>query len=417
MADDKKQTTSKNPILDFSDGAKRTKWLLRGVSLLLAVILWFLVGWDGAAHVTKDLSLPLRYQDVPDGYSVSERVSSVTVRIGGSLESLALLGRNDVGASVSLKDLRPGRYRLPIQITNPQSVRVLRVTPQSIEFDLYRTIERTLRPSLEIDGDISDGLKFEEPVYEPPEVVVKGPEAVVVSIKRAVVRASAQDLAGKKRLELPVKLLGDEGEIDGLAIEPSSVRVSVKLSEVLEELRVPVIIQVGGVPGAGLDVGRVIVSPDVVTLRGTRNALANIKELTLDAIDVTGHTENINMVIPLESPAQGITIAGTDSVKIMVELHSSNETKTFMGVPITLGSGSPESRRWKITPPAASVILERSIIGSEPFDVERPPIELYVDVTNVVSDQLALPVLHRGLPDGMRVVRIEPPQVYATAFD
>ncbi len=38
------------------------------------------------------------------------------------------------------------------------------------------------------------------------------------------------------------------------------------------------------------------------------------------------------------------------------------------------------------------------------------PCELYVDVSNIVSKQLVLPVLVRNLKSGFKVVRIEPEQ-------
>ena len=414
MAEDNRRPSTKFPIFDLSDRTKRTKWLLRAVSLALAIILWFFVSWDGSTFRSKELNVPLRYLDIPDGYSVSDRTGSVSVRIEGSLESLALLGRNDVSASISLQDLRPGQYRLPVQINSPQSVRVTRVTPQSVAFDLYRMIERTLRPTVEFEGVVTEGLVIEETVFEPSEVVVKGPEADVVAIRRAVVRVSAGDLQGTVRQEKPVVLMGDAEEIDGLSIEPPAVRVSVRLSDAPEEIRVPVVVPVRGIPGGGLDVDRVIVSPDVVILRGTRNLLANVKEITLNAIDVTGHTDNINVDIPLDSPSPGITIAGTESVKVLVELHSSRETRTFLGVPIVIDGASTDAK-WRITPHSANVIVERSVTETEPFDIEKPPVELYVDVTNIVAEQLMLPVLHRGLPSGMRVVRIEPQQVSVTA--
>lgn len=403
------------PLVDLSDTTKRTRWLLRVVSIILALTLWFFVGWDGSEFRTKELTVPLRYLDIPEGYSVSNRVRDITVLMEGSLELLALLDRNAVTASVSLQDLRPGKYRLPVHVNAPERVRILSHSPQSVEFELYRIIERALKPTLEITDDVPDDISVSEAVFEPAEVVVRGSEVDVMAVRHAVVRLAFEDLKTYESRELPVILLGAEGEeIAGLEIVPKQVRTNIRVSEAVEEIRVPVDVPVQGTPGNGLNIDAVVVSPDVVTLRGSGAALANITKLTLNPLDVTGHTEDMVVDIPLDAPAPGITVANADSVRVQVRLHSSVDTRTFLSVPIAV-SGKGAFPAWQIMPAGANVMVERSVTGTEPFDMNKPPLELYVDVTNVVTDRLALPVLARNLQDGMKVIRIEPQQVTVSA--
>jgi hypothetical protein len=59
------------------------------------------------------------------------------------------------------------------------------------------------------------------------------------------------------------------------------------------------------------------------------------------------------------------------------------------------------------------VTVERPAGGET--DPAKPPFELYVDATDVVSSQIALPVLVRGHAGGANVIRIEPPQVTLSA--
>jgi hypothetical protein len=44
------------------------------------------------------------------------------------------------------------------------------------------------------------------------------------------------------------------------------------------------------------------------------------------------------------------------------------------------------------------------------------PCELYVDVSNIVSNQLMLPVLVKNLRKDLQIVQIEPEQVVVTAI-
>jgi YbbR domain-containing protein len=384
---------------------------MRAASLVFAVILWFFVTWDKNTFITKDLRVPLRYQDITDGYSISSTVKNVDISLEGTFEALALMNSDSITASVGIQDLRPGKYRLPVQISPlPANVRVASSNPQTVDFELFRMIERTMRPSLVTRDETPQNLTMGNVDISPGEISVKGPEADVMAIRRAEVRSSIKELfRGEK--ELPVILVANEGSVaQSVVIDPPVVKVKVSFTESTQEVNIPVSVKVTGTPREGFEVGAVTVSPDVVTIRGSREALRDIKELEINTINVAGHVESMNVDIPLELPAEGVTFAGPNHVNVRVEIRTAVETKTFTGVSINL-RGTLNTNGWSISPPTANITVERSMIASEPFNVDKPPLELYVDVTNVVASQIVLPVLVRNLADGMNVIRIEPQQV------
>jgi YbbR domain-containing protein len=394
------------------DKAARTRWLTRAASLAFAVILWYFVTWDGTALSTRELTVPLRYQGLRDGYSLSNTVQSVSIRLEGRLEALALLNRGDITASVEMSDLRPGKYRLPIQLAAPSGTRVVSYSPNVVDFELFRIIERTLRLSLALQDQMPDNLSLASVDIAPPEIIVKGPEASVMAVRRAEVRSAVADMTGGE-IDLRVYLVGDAGDLTDLITEPGSVRVNARFSRAMREIRVPIRVQVTGVPGNGMEIGNVTVSPDHVTLRGTMEALAGIEEISPGPVDVSGHAEDMNVDIPLEPPSPGISIIGADHVGLAVEFRSSVENRTFTGVPIAL-VGTENAQEWTISPPAASVTVEWAGEAGQAFDLSSPPVELYVDATNVVASRMALPVLVRNAERGVNIIRIEPQQVTIT---
>jgi YbbR domain-containing protein len=395
------------------DRARRTRWFLRGASLVFAVILWLFVTWDGTSLSTRSLSVPLAYQDLPDGYSISQAPQNVSVRLEGRLESLALLNRSDITAVVGMRDLRPGKYRLPVQLTAPGNVRVLSYSPNAVDFELFRMIERTIRPVLTLQDELPGGLLMSSVDITPSEIIIKGPEADVLAVRRAEARSTVREMTGGER-ELRVFLVSEGGSIDNLTVEPQSVMVRADFRENLQELRVPVKIQLTGVPGDGLKVGSVVISPDFVVLRGTKEALSGVAEISLHDIDISGLTDDMNADIPLEPPSDSMSIVGEGYVNVRVNLRSAAETRTFLTVPISL-FGAESDERWSLSPPTASVTVERPVNSGAPFDPDVPPVELYVDVTNVVASQLTLPVLVRDVEDGLTIIRIDPQQVSVTA--
>jgi YbbR domain-containing protein len=387
---------------------------MRGLSVVFALTLWFFVTWDGTSLSTRVFSVPLQYQDLPEGYSLSDFVQNVEVKLEGRFQDLALLNRNDITAYVGMSDLRPGKYGLPIQLVSPSGTRVVSYTPNSVEFELFRMIERKLRPSFVVEGDMPENLSLASVDISPAEITIKGPESSVMAIHRAEVRGTVKDMSDGAR-NLKVVIVDDNGGAENFVLEPPSVRVHARFAKTMQEARIPVSVQVTGVPGDGFEVGSVVISPDTIILRGTKEALLGISELALNPIDVSGHTEGMNADIPLDPPSDAISIVGTDHVNIRVEFKNAVETRTFLGVPVKL-HGVANVRRWNVLPPSVSVTVERSAMGTgAPFDPEKPPLELYVDATNVVASQLTLPILTRNVETGISVIRIDPQQVTITS--
>jgi hypothetical protein len=152
-----------------------------------------------------------------------------------------------------------------------------------------------------------------------------------------------------------------------------------------------------------------------VTLRGTREALFGVTDITLNPIDVSGHTENMDIDIPLEAPSTSITILGSPHVSVLVELRDAVETRTYMGVPVLL-EGVADASMWSVSPRSANLTVERAAASDAPFEPEKPPLELYIDATNVVASQITLPIMIRNAAAGVDVIRIEPSQVTITAL-
>jgi YbbR domain-containing protein len=396
------------------DKTARNRWLARGASLAFAVVLWFYVTWEGTELTSRKFLVPLNYQGIPDGYSISHRIDNVEVRLEGRLEEFALMNRRDVSASVGVSDLSPGKYSLPIQVVSPSGLRVANYIPNTVDFELFRMISRSLRPSLVLQGDMPENLVLSSVDITPPEVTVRGAEASVMEVRRAEARSTVADMGGGSEMELPVLLLKDNGEASSIEADPPYVRVKAQFIRAMQETRVPVNVQVTGVPGNGLEIGNIVISPDTVLLRGTDAALRGVSGLMLNPIDVTGHTENMNMDIPLEPPSDSVTIIGTDRVSLTVEFRNAVETRTFLGVPVEL-RGAPNPGNWSVSPQAVSVTVERPSAPGAAFDPNNPPLELYIDATNVVTSQLTLPILVDNAAPGVNVIRIEPQQVTITA--
>jgi YbbR domain-containing protein len=401
-------------MFDISDESTRTRIVLQVLSIVFAVSLWLFVTWDSTALSSRNISVPLKYPDLQDGYSIANAATAIDVTLEGKIENIALMDRDEITASVMVNDLRPGKYRLPVQLDIPDGLRLSGYSPQVVDVELFRIIERTLRPTLSVIGQAPENLSLGSVSITPAEVMARGAEALILSIRRAEVRESAENLMGGINGDLAVKLVGDDGDIEGILVEPPQVRVAAKLEEVVDVKRVPVIVSAEGIPAEGFDMGIVSVSPDMVTLRGRRSSLRSVNEIVLNAIDVTGHSEAMDIDVPIDPPAPEITVLSADKAKVRIEFNSAMEEAAFQDVPVSV-IGSGVYGDWALDPAVVSVTLERTVADTAPFDMSRPPLELYVDVTNVVTSQIMLPVLVRSISDDVRVLRIDPERVTINA--
>lgn len=152
---------------------------LKALSLGVAVLVWFLVAGERASE--RVVRAPIEFQNMPrDLEPVGEVLSSVEARVRGSSGALGQLGSADVLAVVNLAGTRPGRriFHLgPEEVRAPFGVRVVSVSPASIEVALDRTATRMLPVEPPIQGNAAPGFAVGRITIEPESVHAAGPES------------------------------------------------------------------------------------------------------------------------------------------------------------------------------------------------------------------------------------------------
>lgn len=302
-------------------------------------------------------------------------------------------------------------------VSSDGSLRVSRVQQHTVGEsgdDGAPTVARPIVPELEISDGLPDGVEIERVAFEPESVRIMGTQEAVTSVKRAVARASFAEIDGASPTCYVILLDENGAPIEGLAPSPPAVRITAEMTERVREVSVPIRASITGAPAAGYEAGATVIEPTEAVFRGPASAIANISEITLPPIDITGQKSALMLEIPIPTPAQGVTVLGSQNVSVRVDIRAPVETMTFVGVPVAV-SGQGGYDRWTISPQYVNVTVERSMTSSEQFDTSAPPVEIFVDVTNIVAKRVVLPVLERGLAHGMRVVRVEPRQVTVSA--
>jgi YbbR domain-containing protein len=160
---------------------------LRVVSLMLAVLLWWLVA--GQREAERSLRVPLEYRNVPDQIELlGAPVSLVDVRLRGSSGALAQLRGTDLVAVIDLRGARPGRrlfHLLPGDVVVPTGINVLQVSPPTLSLTFEGTAVRTVPVVPDIDDEPAAGYEVTRVSSDPATVEVAGPASEVASVTEA----------------------------------------------------------------------------------------------------------------------------------------------------------------------------------------------------------------------------------------
>ena len=391
-----------------------SKILLQVFSVFIAVSLWLFVNGDSGSDTEKELSCEVHFLNLSSELTLKTNESMIDVGVLGPIDVLADLAPRDILCEVDIRGLGPGKYRLPIKVILPGVVQLKYVRPAHAEISLVRYGERVLPVHISIPGGLPVGLLMDSVELSPKEITVKGPEESLSSIGEAVVQPYIEELQKGERLILPVKLIKSDGTEMSMSSEPSEVGLSAVLRKGLPRKRVPVEVSVSGKPDANFEVASIVASPSFVELEGPEKALNSVEKVGTETIDLTDFDQDRSMMLPLRtSLPEGVQFLGDTSISVNVSLRAKTSTRLFARIPVET-RGRSVYPGWTVSPQTVDVRVEGAAGLVESISADLP-IQVYVDVTNIVSRQLRVPVTVKTKVKGLKVVTVDPERVTVRA--
>ena len=394
----------------------RGRLFLRAIALLVAIFLWVYVGWDSETRWVRSLTLPIQYNNLQKGYKITSQRDRVQVKLRGRATNLFAADGGSITASLELRDLQPGKYRLPVRIEGLNGLGVLETRPTEVDVELIRLLERTVPVHYRTLGEIKRGKELLSVDIQPAEVVIRGDEDKIRAIHDAYISIDLGEITGNSEKNLPVSLSFaaplPNVSIDFTAIDvtPTEVIARVFVDDRVEGRRIPFKIQLEGTPDPEWEVASVKVTPSHITIRHTGSEPLQINQWALPSVDITGINDDLLLTLPLNTQGEDFTIDGTDSVKVQVKVRRVSEVQTLLNVPVNI-LGADGKQQWLLDDPLVSVTVQLDSHKHKGRFKEEIPFELYVDATNIVADRIQLPVLVRKVSEGVRVMSITPAMV------
>ncbi|WP_305046092.1 CdaR family protein [Geoalkalibacter sp.] len=203
-------------------------WILKLVSLVFALVLWFFV--IGERQVEVGFSVPIEYLNRPEGMIIANEVPNlVDIRLTGPRTLLMNLSAGDIRFSVDLTDLKPGLTsfkRLEERLNIPSGLKVTRISPSFVDVRLDRIGEKSVPVRVVFSGELAEGHQLSDFKVSPDRVLIEGAEGEIKDI--AEVPTQPVEIGGVRESFTLMVPLRFEGRYSRLKTE-QTVEVQVKI--------------------------------------------------------------------------------------------------------------------------------------------------------------------------------------------
>ncbi len=232
-----------------------------------------------------------------------------------------------------------GRTSVPVRViaVDPR-IQVLDYEPRQITVQLDQVITRTVPIRAVLTGPIPSGLDIGQPTLSATATVISGAASLVNRVVEAQARtnvdASGIDINRTVDL-LPVDSAGNP--VLQVDLVPATVRVSLVIFTNRQTRSVPVRPVVTGTPAVGFEIASVIVSPLVVSIKGSVAGLTALEYADTAPVVITGASSAVTLDVPLQLP-DGIQAPGVATVRVTVTLRPVTATRTFNAGLVLVGA-------------------------------------------------------------------------------
>ncbi|MDA1002328.1 MAG: CdaR family protein [Chloroflexi bacterium] len=285
------------------------------LAFLLGTSLWVFVT-DTENPTVVDIfssSIAVQAVNVGESLAVANQLGEVDIRVSAPRDRWDRLTSANFRAFVDLKGLeaREQQVRVQVEVENVVGVRVTEVLPRTITVNLEDFVSVEVPVTVRLVGTLPIGYELGGSVPQLESVVVAGPQSLIDIVREAVADVNITGLTVDVDPNVPLTARGaGGGEIRGVTITPSSVRVNVQILQRTLFRTLPLTVRIIGEPANGYRVSNVTISPPAIEVQGSIRALQQLDALALPSVDVTGHSAGLS--IPLRIPLPDGVSASTD---------------------------------------------------------------------------------------------------------
>ena len=269
-----------NDIRRYSRSMKPTTTLL--LSVLLAFVVWFIAIDQENPMIRREYEEPILIEVRNMGVglqslqNLTNRTTLLTLR--APQRSLESQQADDFSAVIDLAGLPAGSHEVEVEVTslNPD-VEVIAHEPRQLRVQLELVISRFVPVEVEVMDSPAFGYDWQEPLAEPAEVEISGPETQVTQVRSVVAAVFLRNAKSQVEQVRPLSARNAQNlEVERVEVEPSTARIVVPVVQPPGRKEVVVRADVEGAPSPNYRLTGVKVEPPTVVLLGSPSALREV---------------------------------------------------------------------------------------------------------------------------------------------
>ena len=212
-------------------------FLLRLISLGLAIVLWYFVG--GEDIVNKNVMVPVEVINLPRDLVISNQFKKeIEVSVSGPRSLVLDMEKGDITRQIDLVQATPGT--MVLENTNdviavPRGVKVLRVQPKNVILSLDKMIQKQFVINPVTRGNLAPDYILKNIRMEPRSISITGPQTVLSQYE--VLRTKPIELQGlRKSTEIQVPLELDPVIVDLIGATTITAGLEISVETVQETI-------------------------------------------------------------------------------------------------------------------------------------------------------------------------------------
>ncbi len=395
----------------------KSPWVTRGISLVLAVLLYITVAIDEANSQTPSNTLlpssstdvatindvPLQVSMNDEEYVVQGVPDTVDVSIEGPKSVVMQTARQrDFEVFVDLNEFGEGAHEVDLQHTGLSNQLTVYIEPESIEIVLEERATATYPLDKEYIGqgeaDVTE-VFAEEPTIEPTEVEITGARSEVDKVATVRALINFEELEAEGQVDnIPIRVYDSQGNELNVFVNPTTATVQADVS--IRDRRYPIRYETTGELDEGLVLQSITLNPVSATLFARDERLDEISSLDPLEINLSEITESTTLEMDIPRPSNTSKIE-PETVEVEITVQEA-EDEVFEEMQIEIENAAEESEIEFLD--REEPVIDVTVIGTEEDlnELSREDIRVWIDVSEYVEGEVFAPIQLEG-PDNIRL--------------
>ncbi len=154
--------------------------LLKFMSVLIAILLWFIVASDKILLV--DSQVPIQFAGLSDGYAAVADVTNVDVKLKTYVEDKSSNNEPSVYLRINISKFPVGKTAYKLDESSfiiPDDYEIKEIKPKEIVITVEQVIAKQINITPKLSNTIAKGYKVSNIVLDPQTVVIEGLSSII----------------------------------------------------------------------------------------------------------------------------------------------------------------------------------------------------------------------------------------------